>query len=51
MTPEVFMDCRWMYVQGMNISVLVMMATTGAEGGTANASHTASASPNVMDRG
>ena len=41
MTPEVYMDCRWMYVQGMNKSVLVTIATTGAEGGIANASHTA----------
>ena len=41
MTPEVYMDWRWMYVQGMNKSVLVTIATTGAEGGTSNASHTA----------
>ena len=30
-----------MYVQGMNKSVLAIMAMTGAEGGTANAIHTA----------
>ena len=30
-----------MYVQGMNKSVLVIMAMTGAEDGTANASNTA----------
>ena len=31
----------YMFVQGMNESVLVARATTGAEGGTANASHIA----------
>ena len=45
MTPDVYRGrCSadgYNYVQGINQSVLVAMSTTGAEGGTANASHTA----------
>ena len=33
------MDCRWMHVQGMNKSVMVAMATTGAKGVTLRISH------------